>query len=110
LTTEEKTLIFICQNTDCKSRGGEEIMVRLQEAFADNEGLEVCPYMCFGTCHNAPNIVIYPERQWYSDVRVSDVPEIVEALQQGSRVERICDQIDEGARNLIYTLLDAGIY
>ena len=110
MATEEKTLILVCQNTDCTSRGGEEIMVSLQEAFADNEGIEVCPYMCFGTCHHAPNIVIYPQRQWYSDVRASDVPEIVEAFQQGSRVERICDRIDEGARDLIYNLLDAGIY
>lgn len=110
MATEEKTLILVCQNSDCKLKGSEEIMVRLQEAFADNEGIEVCPYMCFGTCERAPNIVIYPQRQWYSDVGASDLPEIVEALQNSSRVERICDQVDEGARDFIYTLLDAGIY
>lgn len=107
---ETKTLVLVCRNVDCESRGGGEIMDCLRQSFADNGEVEVRPYMCFGTCHQGPNVVIYPQRQWLSTVRPADVPEIVEALKQGGRVERICDKVDEGAREFIYNLLDAGIY
>lgn len=105
-----KTLVLVCQNVDCMSRGGKQVILELQQALAAEDGIEVRPYMCFGACHEGPNIVVYPRRQWYSGVKLSDVPEIVEAIKNGKRVERLCDQIDQGSRDFIYNLLDAGIY
>lgn len=107
---EGRTLLLVCQNVDCKSRGSTQILQQLEEAFKDNEQVEVKTYMCFGTCQDAPNVVVYPQRDWYSGIQMSDVAEIIEAVRRGERIERICDKVDRDARELIYNLLDAGIY
>ncbi|MBI4446996.1 MAG: (2Fe-2S) ferredoxin domain-containing protein [Acidobacteria bacterium] len=105
-----RTLILVCQNVDCKSKGAGELMRRLEEAFKNRPEVEVRSYMCFGTCQQAPNVVLYPQRHWYSEVKLSDLSDIIEGIQQGKPVERICNKVDSGARELIYALLDAGIY
>lgn len=110
METEKRTMVLVCHNVDCKSRGAEEIVQRLKDAFAGHDQVEVRTYMCFGTCHEGPNIVIYPQRHWYSGVQLSDVPELIQAIKNGTRVERICDKTDPNARGLIYNLLDAGVY
>ena len=32
--------------------------------------VEVKSYMCFGACQEGPNIVLYPEKNWYAGVKV----------------------------------------
>ena len=44
---------------------------------------------CLGVCAGGPIVVVYPEGIWYSGVTPADVPEIVEGLSTGRRVERL---------------------
>jgi (2Fe-2S) ferredoxin len=46
----------------------------------------VCESSCLGVCEAGPNIMIYPQRVWFSEVTLEDVPEILQAV--AGRVSR----------------------
>ena len=101
---------LICQNIDCKSRGSEQLGEALKQKIADKglTDVEVKPYMCFGACQEGPNVVIYPEKNWYAHVKTEDLDDIVNHLAGGPHVERL-DTIDSSLKELIYQLLDTGV-
>jgi (2Fe-2S) ferredoxin len=105
-----KRICLVCQNIDCKSRGSEAVMAELQDRVAAKglDDVEVKPYMCFGACQEGPNVVLYPEKNWYANVQVSDLAEITDHLAGGPHVQRL-DTIDSSLKELIYQLLDTGI-
>jgi len=102
---------LVCQNIDCKSRGAEQLASELKKRITDKglSDVEVKPYMCFGACQEGPNIVVYPEKSWYAHVKTEDLDEIVEHLAGGPHVQRL-DTIDSSLKELIYQLLDTGIF
>ena len=119
-----KKLVFVCVNVDCRVRGASEVMERLgagvQRACAQAEAsdqpspcrnTEVRPYMCFGGCHDGPNVIVYPDRVWYADVKPEDADTIVEEhLKKGEVVKPLTGKIDQGLQDMIFNLLDFGIY
>ena len=104
-------ICLICQNVDCKNRGSEELMKELNKRVADKSltDVEVRPYMCFGACQEGPNIVLYPEKSWYAEVKMVDLNDIVDHLCGGPDVKRL-DKIDPSLKDLIYQLLDTGVF
>jgi (2Fe-2S) ferredoxin len=83
-----------------------ELQKRVEAKGLDD--VEVKPYMCFGACQEGPNIVLYPEKNWYAKVQQSDLDDIVDHLAGGPHVQRL-DTIDSSLKELIYQLLDTGI-
>ncbi len=106
-----KRTCLVCQNIDCKSRGSEALMAELQKRITEKgiEDVEVKPYMCFGACQEGPNIVLYPEKSWYAKVKTEDLDDIVAHLAGGPNVTRL-DTIDSSLKELIYQLLDTGVF
>ena len=106
-----KRICLVCQNVDCKNRGSEDIIKELQERVAEKglSDLEVRPYMCFGACQEGPNIVLYPEKSWYAGVKKEDLDEILAHVAGGPEVKRL-DTIDSSLKDLIYQLLDSGVF
>jgi sirohydrochlorin cobaltochelatase len=105
-----KQICFVCQNVDCKSRGSEPLLNELTKQVAERGvDAEVKSYLCFGGCDHGPNIVIYPQKTWYAGVKSEDLPEIVESLAGGPPVSRL-DTIDPALKELIYSLLDSGVF
>ena len=102
---------LVCQNVDCKTRGAEQLMTELERRVAAKglADVEVKPYMCFGACQEGPNIVLYPEKSWYAGVKTQDLDEITAHLAGGPNVTRL-DTIDSSLKELIYQLLDTGIF
>ena len=106
-----KQTCLVCLNIDCKSRGSEQLMKEL-ESRVQAKGLtdvDVKQYMCFGACQEGPNVVIYPEKSWYARVKTEDLDDIVAHLAGGPHVQRL-DTIDSSLKELIYQLLDTGIF
>jgi (2Fe-2S) ferredoxin len=102
--------VLVCQNEDCKQRGSGELLEKLTEKLKPSSDVEVRPYMCFGGCQAGPNIVLYPQKVWYSGVKREDVDDIAAHANGGSPVERLTHGIDQPLKDLIYQLLDAGLF
>lgn len=104
--------ILVCQNVDCRVRGSDQVMKELAARLAEKgcAGVTVKSYMCFGACQAGPNVVFYPERTWYAGVKLEDVDAVVNYVMGGPKVERLEGKVDPSLRELIYQLLDAGLF
>ena len=85
--------VLVCGGTGCTSSHSTEIIEAL-EAELKAKGLEneikVIKTGCFGLCALGPIMIVYPEGCFYSEVKVEDVPEIVEEhLLKGRMVKRL---------------------
>ena len=109
----DKKYVFVCMNVDCRVRGATKVMERLQFRLQGNgcDNVDLRPYMCFGGCHEGPNVVIYPDKVWYGGVQEADADKIVDQhLKQGETITPLTGKVDKSLENLIFQLLDSGIY
>ena len=100
-------------NVDCRVRGATKVMDRLQARLQGNgfEDCELRPYMCFGACHDGPNVVVYPDKVWYGGVQEADADRIVDQhLKNGETITSLMGKVDKGLEEIIYQLLDSGIF
>ena len=88
-----RTHVLVCGGTGCTSSGSQKIRAALEkelEAKGLSEEIKVVGTGCFGLCALGPVMIVYPEGTFYSMVKESDVPEIVEEhLLKGRPVERL---------------------
>jgi (2Fe-2S) ferredoxin len=91
-------------------RGSGELLKELTEKLRASGDIEVKPYMCFGGCQAGPNIVLYPQKVWYCGVKQSDVDDIAAHAEGGAVVGRLTQGIDPALKELIYQILDAGLF
>jgi (2Fe-2S) ferredoxin len=93
--------LFVCTNRrgdddakgSCAIRGAEEIRAALKEQLKAR-GLakleaRVCKSSCLDQCSSGVCILVEPDHFFYGRVTLADVPEIVESLAKGRRVERL---------------------
>ena len=85
--------VLVCGGTGCASCDSEKIIQKLKEALLNfdlqNE-VSVVQTGCHGLCAKGPIMVVYPDAVTYSQVSLSDIPEIVEEhLLKGRIVERL---------------------
>ena len=85
--------VLVCGGTGCTSSDSPKIIEALEKEIAakglQNE-VQVVRTGCFGLCALGPIMIVYPEGCFYSEVKVEDVPEIVEEhLLKGRIVKRL---------------------
>ncbi len=85
--------VLVCGGTGCTSSHSAEIIEKLEQELRakdlENE-VKVIKTGCFGLCALGPVMIVYPEGCFYSEVKVEDVPEIVEEhLLKGRMVKRL---------------------
>ncbi len=85
--------VLVCGGTGCTSSNSAAIIEALEKELADKgltEEIKVVKTGCFGLCALGPIMIVYPEGSFYSEVKVEDVPEIVEEhLLKGRIVTRL---------------------
>ncbi len=85
--------VLVCGGTGCTSSNSGAIIEALEKEIADKglaEEIKVIKTGCFGLCALGPIMIVYPEGSFYSEVKVEDVPEIVEEhLLKGRIVTRL---------------------
>ena len=85
--------VLVCGGTGCTSSHSGELIDALNEnikAKGLEEEVQVVRTGCFGLCALGPIMIVYPEGCFYSEVKVEDVPEIVEEhLLKGRIVKRL---------------------
>jgi (2Fe-2S) ferredoxin len=102
--------VLVCQNTDCMQRGSGPLLEQLKEKLKASSDIEVKSYLCFGACQQGPNIVLYPQKVWYSGVKQDDLEDIAKSAEGGPIVERLTQGIDPTLKDLVYQVLDAGLF
>lgn len=85
--------VLVCGGTGCTSSNSPAIIKGLESEIA-KKGLEseikVIQTGCFGLCALGPIMIVYPEGCFYSNVKIEDIPEIVEEhLLKGRIVKRL---------------------
>ncbi len=93
--------LFVCTNRraeghekgSCAERGSEAVVTALKEQLKTS-GLaklqaRACAASCLDQCSSGVTILVEPDHFFYGHVTVADVPEIVRALGEGKRVERL---------------------
>lgn len=92
----EISAVFICVNTNCASRGSDQIADNL-EADLGGTGVEVKRIICFSLCTKGPNILA-PDGTMYCLDRSQnpnpdpDLDDIFKHILGGPRVDRIADR------------------
>jgi len=100
----------------CSANGALETLQALRRALAEQglaDAVQVTTCGSLGLCDRGPNMIVYPEGVWYSDVRPKDVEELVrEHFGKGRVVERLISggqaalraKIDENKRRMLAAL------
>ena len=92
--------IFICGSTRlngkvqgaCKSKESHNLVAMFAEEIMDRdlEGeVMVTSTGCVGICEKGPIVMIYPQQAWYGEVTEDDVEDILDALEEGTVVDRL---------------------
>lgn len=103
--------VFVCLNVDCKSRGSQAVLDRLN-VLLDAAGLDHVvpePYLCFSACRHGPNIVIPQRRCWLSGVTVADLEDVVDFLRGGPEPMRLKANNNARLEKFILEIFDAGL-
>ena len=98
---QRERYLFVCQNRrsedhpkgSCTARGSEGVHRLLKEEL-QARGLSAlkaraCKSSCLDQCSSGVCILVEPDHFFYGRVTIADVPEIVDALANGKRVERL---------------------
>ena len=78
--------ILVCQNRTCRKQGSAEVLAAFRESCqgTGDGGTGETPVLrvegsgCLGHCGSGPMVLVLPEEVWYSQVRVEEVPAVVE--------------------------------
>lgn len=101
---------FVCVNQRadddpkgcCSARGSAEIRAALKEQVKARGlarlGARICTSSCLDQCSSGVCILVEPDHFFYGRVTLADVPEIVEALATGDRVDRLVLSEEDLAR------------
>jgi (2Fe-2S) ferredoxin len=104
--------VLVCTNVDCHDRGSEDVLNRLLDRLDESDlECEVRDYLCFSACEKGPNVVVVEDRVWYTAVEGEDAADEIfdKHLTDGQVVEEYTQDSDNITKNLIFTVLDAGI-
>jgi len=92
---ESKPCIVVCGGTACQASGSSDIIrvvkgYIIERRLADKVSLRITG--CHGFCEMAPVILTEPQQAFYKQVKLDDVPRIIEALLSGDYVEDLLYQ------------------
>ena len=85
-----KAHLFICKKTrsgtrkSCGNGSNPDLKVILKNEIKTrgwSSQIRVSESGCLGVCENGPNMMVYPQGIWFSDVTHNDVPEILQTLE-----------------------------
>jgi (2Fe-2S) ferredoxin len=107
-----RRLVYVCEGGDCSEKGSIDLCAELggmlEERDKDQKN-RLRKYPCFGGCEHGINVVLFPDRVFYSKVRSADLPEIVEHLTgDGKPVERLTGVVPKDVEQIVWDLLDTG--
>ncbi len=105
----DKTYLLACGGTGCHATGSLKVMEALRNEVADKglqDKVEIIETGCNGFCAVGPLMVVQPGDIFYQKIKLTDIPNIVEAhLINGKPVEKLMYK-DPGTKKRIPKLHD----
>ena len=98
---QRERYLFVCTNRreanhekgSCAEKGSEAVRAALKEELAARGLAKVkaraCTSSCLDQCSSGICVLVEPDHFFYGRVTLNDVPEIVDALAEDQRVERL---------------------
>lgn len=82
--------VFVCLNnrekdpqTSCAAKNGQAVFDSLKEKVKSlnlNKKIRINRAGCLGQCEKGLAIVVYPQGEWYFNVKIENIDEIIEKL------------------------------
>ncbi len=107
---QRQRYLFVCTNCRpdedargcCAAKGSEDIRAALKNELKARGlarlGARACTSSCLDQCSSGVCVLVEPDHYFYGHVTLADVPEIVEALATGKRVDRLVLSEEDLAR------------
>jgi (2Fe-2S) ferredoxin len=107
---QRQRYLFVCTNRRpdedargcCAAKGSEDIRAALKNELKTRGlarlGARACTSGCLDQCSSGVCVLVEPDHYFYGHATLADVPEIVEVLAAGKRVERLVLSEEELAR------------
>jgi (2Fe-2S) ferredoxin len=107
---QRQRYLFVCTNRRadndtrgcCAAKGSEEIRAALKAELKARGlarlGARACTSGCLDQCSSGVCVLVEPDHYFYGHVTMDDIPEIIQALATGKRVERLVLSEEELAR------------
>ena len=109
-----RTHVLICGGTGCTSSNSMKIGDALEQQIAEKglqDEIQVVRTGCFGLCALGPVMIVYPEGTFYCEVKLEDVPEIVEEhLLKGRPVDRLVHKDEKDGEKIAKALGETNFY
>ena len=105
--------VLVCGGTGCTSSHSAEIIAEFEKEIAEKglaDEIKVIRTGCFGLCALGPIVVVYPEGAFYSQIKVEDVPEIVDEHLIKGRIVKHLLYDDTVAGDTVKSLNDTEFY
>ena len=105
--------VLVCGGTGCTSSHSAEIIAEFEKEIAEKglaDEIKVIRTGCFGLCALGPIVVVYPEGAFYSQIKVEDVPEIVDEHLIKGRIVKHLLYDDTVAGDTVKSLNDTQCY
>jgi NADH-quinone oxidoreductase subunit F len=107
-----KRLVYVCEGGDCSEKGSIDLHAELGGMLQERDAAgknRLRKYPCFGGCEHGINVVLFPDRVFYSKVQMSDLPELVDHMVgDGPVVERLTGVVAKDVEQIVWDLLDTG--
>jgi (2Fe-2S) ferredoxin len=107
-----KRLVYVCEGGDCSEKGSVELYCELKGKIEERGGGEnnrLRKYPCFGGCEHGINVVLFPDRVFYSKVKRADLDELTAHLVgEGPVIERLTGVVPKDVEQITWDLLDTG--
>ena len=91
--------ILVCRGTGCTSSKSPKIIEEMRRIIEEKgiTNIRVIQTGCFGLCSKGPIVIVRPEDTFYSHVKVEDCEDIVNAVANGEKVERLLAKDVDGS-------------
>ena len=107
-----KRLVYVCEGGDCSEKGSIDLHGELKTMLEARDTAVVNKlrkYPCFGGCEFGINMVVHPDRTFYSGVTDKDLDEIVDHIVgDGAAVQRLTGKVPKDVEEIIFDLLASG--
>jgi (2Fe-2S) ferredoxin len=76
---QARRYVVVCRGPHCREHGSLTLRKGLARVMGKREDVRVLGYACFGQCERGPNVVFFPDGEWFGGLNGPNDAEMVAA-------------------------------